>query len=197
MSTGIVCYQIYTNLPMIPFLRMPGFWLVVVVTAMTTAAALAAPRPQADWSGVVSYVVDGDSVRVRPPDGAKPVSIRLEGIDAPEICQAGGRQARDALKRQVLGQRVAVYGRVRDDYGRLLARIELRGEDQGRWMVAHGQAWSYRYRNSAGPYAAEQRRAQLAGAGIFSALYPSRRPVNPREFRKRHGPCRFEDYSRP
>ena len=179
------------------FLRMPRLWLAIVVTAMTTAAALAAPRQQAAWSGVVSHVVDGDTVRVRPPDGAKPVSLRVEGIDAPEICQAGGRQARDALKRQVLGLRVAVYGRARDDYGRLLARIELHGEDQGRWMVAHGQAWSYRYRNSAGPYAAEQRSAQLAGAGIFSVSSPSRRPVNPREFRKRHGPCRFEDYSRP
>ncbi len=174
---------------------MPRPWLVVVAMGMAAGAALAAPRPQAAWSGVVSRVVDGDTVRVQPHDGARPVSIRLEGIDAPEICQAGGTQARDALKRQVLGSRVEVYGRARDDYGRLLARIELRGEDQGRWMVAHGQAWSYRYRNSAGPYAAEQRRAQLAGAGIFSAS--SRRPVNPREFRKRHGSCRFEDYSRP
>ncbi|MEO7400588.1 MAG: thermonuclease family protein [Polaromonas sp.] len=168
--------------------------IVIVVTGIPGVAAWAAPRPQAAWSGVVTYVVDGDTLKVRPPDGGKPLGIRLEGIDAPEICQAGGRLARDALKRRVLGQRVAVHGRVRDDYGRLLARITLDGEDQGRWMVANGQAWSYQYRGSAGPYAAEQRRAQLARAGIFSA--PARDVVNPRAFRKRHGPCRIEAYSR-
>lgn len=168
--------------------------LLVMVAAMTGVAAGATPGSQAPWFGVVSYVVDGDTVKVRPPDGAKPLSIRLQGIDAPEICQTGGTLARDALKRRVLGQRVAVYGRVRDDYGRLLARIELRGEDQGRWMVVNGYAWSYQYRGSAGPYAAEQRRARLAAAGIFSV--PSSDAVNPRAFRKRHGPCRFESFPR-
>lgn len=190
----VCCYQIYTDLDMTPIFWIKRLLLVIVVTGMPGVSALATISPQAAWSGVVSYVVDGDTVRVRPPDGGKPVSIRLEGIDAPEICQAGGTLARDALKRRLLGQRVAVHGRVRDDYGRLLARIMLNGEDQGRWMVANGHAWSYRYRNSAGPYAAEQRSAQLAKAGIFSV--PSRGAVNPREFRKRHGPCRFAAYSR-
>lgn len=173
-------------------LQIKRLLLVIVATGMPGVAAWAAPRPQAAWSGVVTHVVDGDTVKVRPPGGGKPLSIRLEGMDAPEICQAGGTLARDALKRRVLGQRVAVHGRVRDDYGRLLARITLDGEDQGRWMVANGQAWSYQYRGSAGPYAAEQRSAQRAGLGIFSAS--ARGAVNPREFRKRHGPCRFEAY---
>lgn len=170
--------------------QMAGLCLVILVMGQVGAEALAAPRSPAAWSGVVTYVVDGDSVRVRPPGGGKPVSIRLEGIDAPEICQAGGMLSRDALKRRVLGQRVAVYGRARDDYGRLVARIKLHGEDQGRWMVANGQAWSYRYRRSAGPYAAEQRQAELARVGIFAAR--ADRPVNPREFRKRHGTCQVK-----
>ena len=153
------------------------------------ADAFAARRPQAAWSGVVTYVVDGDTVRVRPPGGGKPVSIRLEGIDAPEICQSGGTLSREALQRRVQGQRVAVYGRARDDYGRLVARVNLNGEDQGRWMVASGYAWSYRYRRNAGPYAVEQCGAELAKVGIFAVN--ADRPVNPREFRKRHGSCRF------
>lgn len=177
-----------------PFLRLPTLLLVILATGMAGATAWATPRPQAVWTGVVTYVVDGDTVRVRPPGGGKPVSIRLEGIDAPEICQAGGTLARDALKRRLLGQRVAVHGRARDDYGRLVARIQLHGEDQGRWMVANGQAWSYRYRRSAGPYAAEQRSAELAKAGIFAVR--SGPPVNPREFRKLHGTCRFESFPR-
>jgi endonuclease YncB( thermonuclease family) len=140
------------------------------------------------WSGTVMYVVDGDTLKVRPPGGGKPVSVRIHGIDAPEICQAGGTASRDALMRKVLGQRVTVHGRRHDDYGRLLARLTFQGEDAGQWMVAQGLAWSYRYRNDAGPYALQQRRARAAGLGIFSpsqgtpAVYPAR-------FRKQHGSC--------
>ena len=41
------------------------------------------------WFGVVTYVIDGDTVKVRPSNGGKPISIRIEGINAPEICQQG------------------------------------------------------------------------------------------------------------
>jgi micrococcal nuclease len=140
------------------------------------------------WSGVVSHVVDGDTLRVRPPGGGKPVSVRINGIDAPEICQAGGTAARDALMRRVLGQRVAVYGRRHDDYGRLLAKITFKGEDTGQWMVAQGLAWSYRHRASAGPYAVQQRRARAAGLGLFSSSHGAP-PVYPAQFRKQHGSC--------
>ena len=170
------------------FFRIPRLLLVILPIGLASAGALATPRVQAAWLGVVTYVVDGDTVYVRPPGGGKPVSIRLEGIDAPEICQVGGTLARDALQRRLLGQPVAVHVRARDDFGRLVARITLNGEDQGRWMVANGQAWSYRYRRSAGPYAAEQRSAELAKVGIFAT--GSGQPVNPRAFRKLHGTCR-------
>ena len=157
-------------------------WLLPV-----QAASRAKPSAPA-WSGVVSYVVDGDTVRVRPSGGGKPVSVRINGIDAPEICQAGGTASRDALMRKLLGQRVAVHGRHHDDYGRLLAKITFKGEDTGAWMVAQGQAWSYRSRGSAGLYAGQQRRARAAGLGIFSASHGVP-PVYPAQFRKRHGSC--------
>ncbi len=169
--------------------------LATLATVVSASAVLASPRSATPWSGVVTYVVDGDTLRVRPPGGGKPVSIRIDGIDAPEICQAGGRTSREALKRRVLGQRVAVHGRVRDDYGRLLARIMLDGEDQGRWMVAQGQAWSYHYRGSAGPYATEEGRAKAARRGLFSMQTSA--PVNPREFRKSHGSCQFQAFPPP
>jgi micrococcal nuclease len=150
--------------------------------------AFSSTGDQPAWSGVVTYVVDGDSVHVRPDAGGKPVHIRMDGIDAPEICQPGGRTASDALRLRALGQRVAVHGRRQDDYGRLLARIELKDQDLGMWMVTKGQAWSYRYRNNPGPYALQQRRAQAAGVGLFSRAHavPA---VYPGVFRKQHGTC--------
>ncbi|MEO7390781.1 MAG: thermonuclease family protein, partial [Ramlibacter sp.] len=112
--------------------------LAVLAFLAGHAPALAAPPVKSNWSGVVTYVVDGDTVRVRPPGGGKPVSIRVDGIDAPEICQAFGPASRDALMRRLLGKRVKVYGKRHDDYGRLLARVELNGDDTGQWMVARG-----------------------------------------------------------
>ena len=145
-------------------------------------------RSRAAWWGEVTYVVDGDTVQIQPVRSGKPLSIRIDGIDAPEICQAGGKEARDALKRRTLNQRVSVHGTRRDIYGRLLARIVINGEDQGEWMVAEGLAWSYRYRGHPGRYALQQRSAEVAGIGLFtrSSAAP---PVNPRIFRKQHGSC--------
>lgn len=165
--------------------------LVLAVLLPWCSPAFASERYQAAWWGVVTYVVDGDTVHVRPIGGGKPVSIRVDGIDAPEICQSGGTASRDALKRRSLGQRVAVHGRQHDDYGRLLARIVLDDEDLAGWMVAQGLAWSYRYRNNAGPYALEQGRAEAAGRGMFSPTYAVP-PVYPRVFRKQHGSCYFQ-----
>ena len=162
--------------------------IVIVATLTLSAPAFALASSDAVWNGVVTYVVDGDTVRVRPPDGSKPVSIRIKGIDAPEICQSGGIAARDALKRKVLGKRVMVQGKARDDYGRVVARIVLNRQDQGKWMVSQGLAWSYRHRNNAGPYALEQDRAQAAGLGMF-ALIQVAAPIYPGEFRKKHGSC--------
>jgi micrococcal nuclease len=163
-------------------------FLALLLLAAAPFSAFAAPPAKAAWSGVVTYVVDGDTVRVRPPGGGKPVAIRLEGIDAPEICQAFGTASRDALMRQVLGKRVQVYGKRHDDYGRLLARLELQGQDTGKWMVARGLAWSYRFRSSPGPYASQQRRARSAGLGLFSPALGTP-PVYPAQFRRQHGSC--------
>ena len=168
-------------------------WLALALALLaasciaTAESAIAAAPHRNRWPGLVTYVVDGDTVWVRPLQGGKPVSVRVDGIDAPEICQAGGDAARDALKRRVLGLQVVIDGKSRDNYGRLLARIILDGDDVGARMVQSGHAWSYRYRGSGGPYAAQQRLAESARRGIFAdnkaaAVYPG-------AFGKQHGRC--------
>jgi micrococcal nuclease len=85
----------------------------------------------------------------------------------------------------VQGQAVTVAASGHDDYGRTLARLRVRGRDVGGWMVAHGHAWSYRYRRNAGPYARQQRQAQAAQLGLF--VDPGAQ--EPRDFRQQHGTC--------
>lgn len=138
--------------------------------------------------GAVAYVVDGDTVWVKTSAEQTLVKVRMVGIDAPESCQTGGAASRDALAARLRGQSVTLIAsssRAHDDYGRLLAKVDLNGKDMGRWMVSQGHAWSYGYRNYLGPYAAEQTQAQATKRGLFADPAAE----NPRDFRKRHGSC--------
>jgi micrococcal nuclease len=134
-------------------------------------------------SGVVTHVSDGDTIWVRP-EGGKPVKVRLQGIDAPERCQAWGAQSRAALASRVLHRPVRVQTKARDSYDRIVGSLELNGEDIGAWMVREGHAWSDHYRRRAGPYAQQEREARAARRGLFAQA-----AMEPRVFRKSHGPC--------
>ncbi|MDP3171414.1 MAG: thermonuclease family protein [Polaromonas sp.] len=160
----------------------------VFVTALLLTCALQAGAVQA-WRGTVTRVSDGDTLWVRPAAGGKPVKVRIDGIDAPEICQAGGRAARHALAGRVQGRRLEFFARGQDDYGRTVAALHLEGEDIAAWMVSQGHAWSYGFGRDGGTYAALQVSAQLAARGLFA----DRTALAPRLFRKRHGPCERAD----
>lgn len=133
----------------------------------------------------VTRVSDGDTVWVQPDSGGARLKLRLEGIDAPEICQTGGEASRDALHALTLHRALDVKIRAQDDYGRGLARLTFHGQDIGAEMVRAGQAWSYRWRNSKGPYIQEEKLARGERLGIFS----QEGAQLPREFRLQHGTC--------
>ena len=158
-------------------------WLWVVFFA-STAVSVAAAEVEV-YMARVTYVTDGDTLWVQPGDGSATRKLRMQGIDAPEICQAGGNASRTALRVLVMGQRVQVRVRYHDDYGRGLAQIQLGSQDVAALLVSAGHAWSYRWRSKPGPYAAEEARARQARLGLFAADQPEL----PRTFRKRHGPC--------
>ena len=152
------------------FRHVIGASLLLAVCASATAA---------DFTGVVTHVTDGDTLWVRPASGGAPRQIRIEGIDAPEICQAFGADAREALSARVLRRQVKVRSRASDSYHRALAHVSLGDDDLGSWMVGRGYAWSYRFHNDPGPYAKQQARAKTAGLGLWRGSSP----VSPREFR--------------
>jgi len=157
-----------------------------VLAGLATMVALVATAHAQVFDAVVTRVSDGDSVRVQPVDGGPPRVLRLLGMDAPETCQRHGPQAREALAGQVQGQRVRVHATTLDRYQRLLARLETAQEpDVGAWMVVHGHAWSYRWRDNPGPYAQEQAEARQAHRGLWAGATPQ----EPRAFRREHGPC--------
>ena len=163
--------------------------LAVLLGAWAAATGVAATS---SFEARVTQVVDGDTLWVRPvaPDAAgrtsgSGVKVRLHGLDAPERCQAWGAESRSALASRLGAGPVRVEGLGRDDHGRLLARVWHLDEDVGAWLVERGHAWSDGRGHSGGPYAARQRRAREARAGLFAHAAP----VRPREFRRLHGPC--------
>jgi endonuclease YncB( thermonuclease family) len=162
-----------------------GLCAAVVVPAVA-APGEAAGRPE-PFDALVVRVVDGDTVWVRRADSlrAAPIKIRLHGLDAPERCQAGGSESRQALAGRLSGERVRVHPLGRDDHGRLLARLQRREADVGAWLVAQGWAWSDGRGRRGGRYGSEQRAAQAAGRG----LHADPAAIRPRDFRQRFGPC--------
>jgi endonuclease YncB( thermonuclease family) len=181
----------------LPF-SAPGQWIrtqaaikfvAPVSLALLVLACLQAPAAarstRSTQSGVVTHVVDGDTVWVKTSASQQPLKVRIQGIDAPEICQPGGIEAQAALKSRVLGQSVTVTSGAHDDYGRTIGTLYWQGQDVGRWMVASGHAWVYSFRNKKGPYADELAQAQTGRRGLFSDAAAE----EPRLFRTRHGSC--------
>jgi endonuclease YncB( thermonuclease family) len=164
--------------------------------ALLVQGAAQAAEP---FDATVLRVVDGDTLWVLPlaipaasQDGAVPppavrrIKLRIEGIDAPEICQSHGAKSQRFLERWVLHATVRVRAQGQDRYRRQLAQVHAPdGQDIAAVMVREGQAWSYRTRWTRGAYAAEERAAQKERLGLFAdpqARYP-------RDFRAEHGPC--------
>jgi endonuclease YncB( thermonuclease family) len=135
--------------------------------------------------GQVTRVTDGDSLWLTPASGGAPLELRLEGIDAPEICQAWGTQARQALADLVLNQQVSVTTVGRDVHGRTLAKLTLDGRNVNKAMVQEGHAWSTRYKYDRGPYVADERMARALSRGFNR----DGGAVMPRDFRRLNGPC--------
>ncbi|MCY1364111.1 MAG: nuclease [Betaproteobacteria bacterium HGW-Betaproteobacteria-9] len=173
---------------------VPVLWFCFGLLVQIPAVALpllkdppGAIRPQAPrvYQAHVTRVFDGDTLWVKPLEGGKYRKLRLDGLDAPEICQPGGLLARDALAARVLRQVVTVNERHRDHYGRALVHLTHQGEDVGAWLVVRGHAWAYRWRYGEGVYAVQESQARAKKKGIFA----DRDAEVPRDFRRRHGPC--------
>jgi micrococcal nuclease len=158
-----------------------------MMRSMALLLGMLAGSVQADaLEGKVTRVSDGDTLWVAVDSKRKPLKLRLQGLDAPEICQRWGKQAQQALSARLLGQAVRVNILARDPYQRSLARITHRGQDVGQWLVGQGHAWSYSYQAGQGAYAREHAQAQTQRIGLWAS---QDRPIAPHIFRKQQGSC--------
>lgn len=114
----------------------------------------------------VIRVVDGDSFETK--DGRR---IRLLGLDAPEINNCMGFQAKDALEILISGKVVSLKDQVRDDYGRNLANVFMASTFVNKEMIKRGLG---KYNSGDKKYEEELKNAYLEAKdkelGIFSSL---------------------------
>jgi micrococcal nuclease len=160
--------------------------LLLAACCVGAAGAMEAP-PGGLPTGKVVRVTDGDSLWWKPDLGGRPLRVRLQGIDAPEICQQGGKAAREQLAALVERRPVQLERLGLDDHGRVLGRLHTPAvPDVGARMVEQGHAWSYRFKADPGPYKVQESRAIAARRG----LHKTAGAMEPRAFRLQHGPCR-------
>ncbi len=143
-------------------------WLSIALAA-GIAAAMPVAAVTADPIRGRAVVLDGDTLEVGH------LRIRLFGIDAPELDQTCwttdgeawpcGIVARDRIAGLVADTEVGCQPRERDNYGRLIARCSVGGQDLGATLIAEGLAWAYlRFSRR---YADGEAAAREAGVGLW------------------------------
>lgn len=126
-------------------------------------------------------VLDGDTV-MAIRDNVRPIKIRLAEIDAPEMKQPGGIDAKKALSEMVMHKRVTVDSQAVDQYGRLVAHLAVGGKRVSELMIELGMAWEYSHFHQNKRYIALQSEAQAAGRGLWRQTSP----LPPWQWRKLH-----------
>ena len=71
---------------------------------------------------LVFDIVDGDTITVEDPWGVC-TRVRLRDVDAPELDEPGGREAKAALEAELQGRRVRLTAYARDPDGSLVADV--------------------------------------------------------------------------
>jgi len=88
---------------------------------------------------LVVSVHDGDTLKL--DDGR---TIRLSGIDAPEITQPFGIESRDLLRKFTRKKTIRIETHGKDRYGRMIGEIFVGKKSINRAMVSRGAAWWFR-----------------------------------------------------
>ena len=134
------------------------FSVLVVVVLIVIQIFQSSPRKTKRPLNGRIYVIDGDTI---DHDGLR---IRLTGMDAPEMKQSGGPEARQALISLLADAHVSIVPKETDVYGRTVARVFADGADISAEMVARGYAISDTYGNT---YPAQEKRARRLRRGLW------------------------------
>jgi endonuclease YncB( thermonuclease family) len=128
------------------------------------------------FSGKVTDVSDGDTLVIG--NGGRVRVVQLAGIDAPELTQDFGDDARDYIKEMTRGKKVTVEVIESKSKTNLVAKVSVDGKDLAATLVEKGLAWS---ENGS---SADLKTAQEKAKSDKQGLWASTNPTPPWDFRK-------------
>ena len=140
-------------------------------------AAVLLLTPLAAHAHKVLHIADGDSLTLQA--GRKRIKLRLAGIDAPEIKQAFGQQARQSLYQLCWGKDARYDTKAVDHFGRTVATLRCDGIDASRAQVERGMAWA------AARAGRDLKLLETAARNAKAGLWSDPQPLAPWRFR--HG----------
>jgi endonuclease YncB( thermonuclease family) len=136
----------------------------------------------AEFKATVTRVIDGDSFEVSHDNGA--LTIRLHGVDAPEISQPYGRIAMVAIFRHIFGKVVRIETHGLDSHGRTIGEVYLPDDTLlNHEMVRLGLAWWYCKHS----HDEDIRQLELEAREAKLGLWKDSQPSPPWVFRQRYG----------
>ena len=131
-------------------------------------------------TGKVVAVHDGDTFTLQ--SGPTLYKIRLADVDAPEMAQVFGKQARRFTEQMILGRKVLVDVVMIDRYGRRVGAVIVEdGRVLNEELVHAGLAWYYRVNPIKNRRLQRLEHDALAGK---LGLWVEKNPVPPWEFRR-------------
>lgn len=132
------------------------------------------------YAAQVLQVHDGDTFTALNADGFK-VIYRLANIDAPEIKQPTGVACKVELIRLLASaqNKIMVYDQSHDNYGRIVAKVNITAGDVSRLMVQSGHAFVFDKYNRDATIKPLEKAAQMANLFIWKE-----KEIHPDLFRK-------------
>ena len=144
--------------------------LFALSLCLVSGLALSPPLVDDSFTAKVIGISDGDTIKVLV--NRREVTVRLDGIDAPESRQSFGNRAKQALSNMVFGQEVLITKTGEDRYGRTLGVVSLGEDNINATMIAQGFAWHYKQHSDDPVLARLELEARQARRGLWSEPNP-------------------------
>ena len=176
MTAGLLAGPRFT-----PCSRLLGLVFIAAAAASVSGCALfsgAPPESGAVIRGKASAVADGNSITVTDEHN-KALKVRLNAVDAPDLKQAFGGKAREALSAKVLSREVKLVVASVESDDSILADVYVAGHWINKEMVAEGWAW-YRMRCS---HSQEMADAENLARRSRLGLWADENPIPPHALR--------------
>jgi micrococcal nuclease len=145
----------------------------IYAALLFVALLLSTPAQALRGTAYVLAVIDGDTLLLQPTEhGTRIYKLRLAGIDAPEMNQPYGMEAKQALAAMVLHKTVVVATVATDRYGRRVGWVGLDASMGDRFeinadLVRRGAAWASNWHRRDARLTRLQRDARRERRGLW------------------------------